>query len=55
MKDFEIIYETDKFFGDYLKCKHCGERVERGIITVSHHWMHCIKRINKLIILTEVK
>jgi uncharacterized radical SAM superfamily protein len=24
----------------YLKCNHCGERVERGIVTVSGHWVN---------------
>jgi len=50
MKDFETIYETDKEWGDYLKCNHCGERVERGIISVSHHWIHCLKRTEGLVI-----
>jgi hypothetical protein len=50
MEDFEVIYETDNILGDYLKCKHCGERVERGIETVSHHWVHCLKRKEGLII-----
>ena len=49
-EDFETIYEKDKIFGDYLKCNHCGEKVERGIVTVSHHWMHCLKRKDGLII-----
>lgn len=49
-EDFEIIYEKDKVFGDYLKCKHCGERVERGIVTVSHHLMHCLKRTDDLVV-----
>jgi len=50
MEDFEIIYEKDKVWGDYLKCKHCGERVERGIVSVSHHWIHCLKRKDGLIV-----
>ncbi len=50
MEDFEIIYEKDKLFGDYFKCKHCGERVERGIDSVSDHWMKCLKRTDGLII-----
>ena len=50
IEDFEIIYKKDKVFGDYLKCKHCGERVERGIVTVSHHWMYCLKRTDGLIV-----
>lgn len=49
MEDFETIYETDRVFGDYLKCKHCGERVERGMATASHHWLHCLKRKDGLI------
>jgi len=54
MKDFEVIYETDSVFGDYLKCKHCGERVERGIITVSDHWLRCLKRTEGLIICSSI-
>lgn len=50
MEDFEIIYEEDKVWGDYLKCNHCGERVERGIVTVSHHWLHCLKRTDGIIV-----
>ena len=50
MDDFEHIYETGGEWADYLKCKHCGERVERGIANVSHHWMHCLKRTQGLII-----
>lgn len=50
MEDFKIIYETDKVFGDYLICNHCGEKVEKGIVTVSHHWMHCLKRTEGLIV-----
>ena len=49
-EDFTIIYETDKVFGDYLKCNHCGERVERGVVRVSQHWMYCMKRPDGLII-----
>ncbi len=43
MEDFEAI-------GDYLKCKHCGDRVEKGFSTVSRHWVHCMKRTKGLII-----
>lgn len=50
MEDFEIIYEKDKVWGDYLICNHCKEWVERGIVSVSHHWMHCLKRTEGLII-----
>lgn len=50
MKDFEVIYIKDKIRGDYLKCNHCGERVEFGIDTVSHHWVHCTKRTDGLIV-----
>lgn len=45
---FQMIYENGE--ASYLNCKHCGERVERGIVTVSHHWMHCLKRTDGLII-----
>ncbi len=54
MEDFEVIYETDKVWGDYLKCKHCGERVERGIITVSDHWLRCLKRTEGLIVCSPI-
>lgn len=50
MNDFEVIYETDKEWGDYLKCKHCGERVEKGIVSVSEHWIKCLKRTDGLVI-----
>ncbi len=50
IEDFEVIYEKDMTWGDYLKCNHCGERVERGIVTVSRHWVRCMKRTSGLII-----
>ena len=53
MRDFEIIYKDDLILGDYLICNHCGERVERGIVTVSHHWMHCLKRTDGLIVIKK--
>jgi protein gp37 len=46
--DFEHIYETNGAWPDYLKCKHCGERIERGMIPVSFHWIHCLKRTDGL-------
>lgn len=42
--DFEIIHEKDKEWGDYLICKHCGQRVERGVFNVSDHWLNCLER-----------
>lgn len=53
MDDFKVIYENDKEWGDYLICKHCGERVERGIVSVSHHWLCCMKRADGLIVATN--
>lgn len=53
IKDFKIVYEKDKVWGDYLKCNHCGERVERGIVPVSNHWMRCLKRKEGLIIIKK--
>ena len=50
MSDFEHIFESGGDWPDYLKCNHCGERVERGIVRVSHHWMNCLKRTEGLII-----
>jgi len=50
MEDFKTIFEKDKVFGDYLICNHCGERVERGIASVSYHWMRCLKRKEGLIV-----
>ncbi len=50
LDDFTIIYKEDKLFGDYLLCNHCGERVERGIVPASHHWVYCLKRTDGLII-----
>ena len=41
--DFEI-------YDDYLMCKHCKERVEKGISRVSYHWLHCPKRTEGLIL-----
>jgi len=49
MKDFTIIYTEDKEWGDYLICNHCGKKVERGIFSVSHHWVRCLKRKQGLI------
>lgn len=49
MEDFTIIYTDDKKWGDYLICNHCGKKVKRGIISVSHHWVHCLKRRQNLI------
>lgn len=43
-KDFEIIYTENGDLATHLKCKHCGESVERGIITVSEHWLKCTHR-----------
>lgn len=53
MKDFEVIYETDMVFGDYLICNHCKQRVERGIVSVSHHWLNCLERKDGLITATN--
>jgi hypothetical protein len=37
MDGFEIINESGNLLGDYLKCKHCGQRVERGALNVTKH------------------
>lgn len=50
MKDFEIIYAANGDLASHIKCRHCGEMVERGIITVSEHWMNCLKRTEGLVI-----
>jgi hypothetical protein len=54
MEDFTFVYLNEKDeWPDHLLCKHCGERVERGIISVSHHWMNCLKRTEGLVILKD--
>jgi hypothetical protein len=50
ISDFKSIYKEGSEWADHLICNHCGERVERGIFNVSHHWMHCEKRTDDLII-----
>jgi len=54
MEDFTFVYlnPTDES-PDHMLCKHCGERVERGIISVSHHWLHCLKQPYGLVILKD--
>lgn len=49
MFDTIPVYESNKEWPDYLLCKFCGERVERGIFNVSHHWVHCEKNTKGLI------
>jgi len=34
----------------HLICNHCGDRVETGIVTVSDHWLGCLKRTDGLIV-----
>lgn len=52
--NFETIYlnKEDRLKDEinclYLICKHCGKRVERGIINVSAHWNDCEERLKKL-------
>ncbi len=45
--DFEIVYHEvrtgDISDASHLICKHCGARVERGIINVATHWHACEK------------
>ena len=50
MEDFRIVGEG---LGDYLICNHCNERVERGIVSVSHHWLHCLSRKDGLIMINK--
>lgn len=50
MEDFVNVYKTDSKELDYLKCAHCGDRIERGIINVSQHFVNCLKNTNGLII-----
>ena len=50
-ENFKRVYKNkDDIFCEYLICKHCGERVERGIVSVSHHLMHCLKNTRGLIV-----
>jgi hypothetical protein len=49
--DFEVIYEKNKTWGDYLVCNHCKKRVERGVASVTSHWMNCLERKEGLIVL----
>ena len=51
MDDFIPVYESNASpFPDHLICKHCGKKVERGIISISHHWLHCENRTEGLIV-----
>lgn len=47
-KDFEPIYQGDVV--SHFICKHCKERVERGILNVSWHWVNCLERKDGLVI-----
>lgn len=47
--DFDFVYETGNTFPDYLICKHCKQRVERGIANVATHWVNCEERKEGLI------
>ncbi len=49
MQDFQIVYKDGDLFCDHLKCRHCDEKVSRGIVSVSSHWMNCMKRTEGLI------
>lgn len=49
MEDFRRFPENAEWC-DYLICNHCDQRVERGIVNVSNHWMNCLKRTEGLII-----
>ena len=54
MEDFKEIYLSDKdFWPDHLKCNHCNKRVERGIFTVSDHWLNCLDRKDGLIVIED--
>jgi hypothetical protein len=48
MDDF-IILDT------HLICKHCKKKVEKGIVSVSTHWMNCMERKEGLIICKKIE
>ena len=50
MENFEFVYNEGETRMDHLKCKHCGEKVERGIANVADHWLSCEKRTEGLIV-----
>jgi hypothetical protein len=47
-KDFESIYQGDVV--SHFICKHCKERVERGVLNVSRHWVNCLERKDGLVV-----
>lgn len=52
MKDFKGVYDNGKDqWPSHWICKHCGERVERGVMNVSDHWLSCLQRKDGLIVL----
>lgn len=42
MKDFKPIYANPgDEWPDHFECETCGQRVERGIVNISGHWVEC--------------
>lgn len=44
MRDFKFAYIGNSEWPDHLICRHCNQRVERGIYSVSDHWLRCSER-----------
>jgi hypothetical protein len=55
MKDFEEVYLDNNEWPDHLVCNHCGKRVERGILHVSSHFVHCFGKEFNLALLELAK
>lgn len=50
LNDFRFIYKSPSdTWPSHLECIHCGNRVERGIVNVSTHWVTCLERKEGLI------
>jgi hypothetical protein len=40
-EDWMVMKYDEEGKPSHIECGVCGERVERGIITVSEHWSNC--------------
>ena len=44
METLKLAGDENEPLGEYLICTRCGERVERGALNVSEHYIKCPKR-----------
>lgn len=42
MDDFELIYDENGE-ASHCVCKNCKQRVERGIVNISNHFVNCLQ------------